>query len=349
MHTMPAKPTNYADLSCELLTALRGERRSRPGFSRHLGYKSNIAQRWETGLCAPTATQFFQVCERLRHDTAASIERFLRNEPGWLGRAPLSSAEGLAAFLNEVRGNRRTGDIASELGHNRYGVARWFRGTAVPRLPDLLALLDVCTGRCLDFVGSFVDVEQLPSVSARAGRLRQARELAYEHPLSHAVLRALELERTGDTVSDRASDEAFVARRVGISEPEVEHYVKLLHRAGQLHRTRTGALRAEQSVVDTGGDPERARTLKLAWAKLAVARLESGAPGYCGYRVFAIGKRELVRLREIELAYVREMQQVIASSEHNDSVGLYCAQLLDLGVAEDNAFPLPRTAGRKSG
>ncbi|HTV24178.1 MAG TPA: DUF4423 domain-containing protein [Polyangiaceae bacterium] len=339
---MPAKAINYGDLSRELLTALRGERRSRPGFSRHLGYKSNIAQRWETGLCAPTATQFFHVCERLRLDVAASIARFLRNEPGWLGRAPLSSGEGLAAFLNEVRGNSRIGEIASQLGHNRYGVARWFRGTAVPRLPDLLALLDACTGRCLDFVGSFVDVEQLPSVSARAGRLRQARELAYEHPLSHAVLRALELERAGDGTSD----EAFVARRVGIGEPEVEHYLKLLQRAGQLHRTRTGALRAEQSVVDTGGDPERARSLKLAWAKLAVARLESGAPGHCGYRVFAIGKRELLRLREIELAYVREMQQVIASSEHNDSVGLYCAQLLDLGVAEENAFPLPR--GRRT-
>jgi transcriptional regulator with XRE-family HTH domain len=182
---------NFERLTQELLTVLRGPRRSRPGFSRHLGYRSNVAQRWETGDCAPTATQFFVICERLRFDVNERIATFLRDEPEGLGRHPLSDPKGLSLFLEEVRGKSKLGDIAQRVGRNRFSVSRWFRGNTTPRLPDLLALLEACTGRSLDFIGTFVELEALPSARHRAVRLRRARELAYEHPLAHAVLRAL--------------------------------------------------------------------------------------------------------------------------------------------------------------
>jgi hypothetical protein len=54
--------------------------------------------------------------------------------------------------------------------------------------------------------------------------------------------------------------------------------------------------------------------------------------------LFSISKQDLQRLRGIQLAYVREMQAVIAESEPGECVALYCAQLLDLGRADDNAF-----------
>jgi hypothetical protein len=44
-----------------------------------------------------------------------------------------------------------------------------------------------------------------------------------------------------------------------------------------------------------------------------------------------------VKLRGIQLDYVRAMQHVIANSRGTGRVGLYCAQLLDLS-AHDNAL-----------
>ncbi len=43
-------------------------------------------------------------------------------------------------------------------------------------------------------------------------------------------------------------------------------------------------------------------------------------------------------MREVQLAYVREMQSIIATSGEGDCVALYCAQLLDLAVPESNVF-----------
>ena len=91
-------------------------------------------------------------------------------------------------------------------------------------------------------------------------------------------------------------------------------------------------------MIDTGADPGRARALELEWARLALERLSSGAPGHCGYSLFAISREGLQRLREVQLAYVRERQSIIARSGGEDCVALYCAQLIDLAVPESNAF-----------
>lgn len=51
-----------------------------------------------------------------------------------------------------------------------------------------------------------------------------------------------------------------------------------------------------------------------------------------GYSLFAISKRDLRRLRELHLEYVRAMQNVIAESTPGECVGLYNAQLMDLAT-----------------
>jgi len=61
------------------------------------------------------------------------------------------------------------------------------------------------------------------------------------------------------------------------------------------------------------------------------------APGNYGYSVFSISKADLKRMRDVHLEYVRAMQQIIAESSRGECVGLYCAQLLDLGLT-DNAL-----------
>jgi hypothetical protein len=332
----PTEGIDYERLAAELLRALRGKR-SRPGFSRHLGFRSNVVQRWETRECWPTAARFFEICARLRMDVKASVAEFLRQEPAWLRGADFGSASGVAALLRELRGRARLADIARGAGYNRYSVARWFNGAAVPKLPEFLRVLDVASRRALDFVASFVDPASLASVAKRWKRLALSRELAYAHPLSHAVLRALELD-PGRAGSSR--DEPYLSRKLGIDVEQVKRALELLAGAGQVRRTAGGWITRRAGVVDTGADPKRSRALKLSWTTAAVERLREGKPGYCGYGLFAVSKSDLKRILEIQLAYIREIQMVIAASTPAECVGLYCAQLLDLSVAEDNALRL---------
>lgn len=162
-----------------------------------------------------------------------------------------------------------------------------------------------------------------------------SRELAYVHPTSHALLRAMELEGEG---RPHTHSEAFLARRTGLPLSEVKTMLRLLADAGQVKKTRRGWVVQAVSIVDTGADPRRSRALKLSWGKLALSRLEGDAPGYAGYSVFAISREDLRRLREVHLAYVREMHSIISASRKNECVGLYCAQLLDLAHSKDNVF-----------
>jgi transcriptional regulator with XRE-family HTH domain len=330
-----ATATDYAQLAAELMRHLRGPKRSRPGFSRFLGYRSNIAQRWETGLCAPTSTRFFAICTRLGVDVRGCVANFLRREPAWLASATFDAASGVAALLAELRGRTLLCDIADRSASNRYTVSRWLKGTATPKLPELLRLIDACNGRALDFVATLADPAALPSAAARWRELSLSRELAYTHPLAHAVLRGLELHTCRQR---KVNPEVYLARKLGMSKDDVRESLELLAASGQVRKTRQGwALRA-RTVVDTGGDSSRARGLKLEWTRVALRRLEAGAPGHCGYSVFAIAREDLRRLRDVQLAYVREMQSIIAASTKSDCVGLYCAQLLDLATPEANAF-----------
>jgi DNA-binding MarR family transcriptional regulator len=327
-------PIDFERLAAELLRALRGKR-SRAAFSRYLGYRSNVAQRWETERCWPTAAQFFAICVRSGIDVKGRAQHFLRGEPPWLEALELDTSAGVGALLTELAGRTRLVEIARRSGYNRYSVARWFKGAAEPRLPEFLHVLHVCSRRVLDFVSAWVDCSALPSVAKRWSELTLSRELAYTHPTSHAVLRALELASYDDA---GPRGEQYLANRLALRPDEVSQALRRLQASGQIRRTRRGWRPRRSDVIDTGADAQRARALKLGWAKLAISRLEAGAPGYSGYSVFSISKHDLHRLRGIQLSYVREMQAVIAESEPGECVALYCAQLLDLGHADDNAF-----------
>jgi hypothetical protein len=57
----------------------------------------------------------------------------------------------------------------------------------------------------------------------------------------------------------------------------------------------------------------------------------------------------MVRIRHLQLEYVRAMSAIIASPEPSECVGLYCAQLLDLALPVHNVFtghelPVPTKA-----
>lgn len=327
----------YETTAAELVAALRG-RRSRAELSRRMGYRSNIVHRWESQHSWPTAARFLELHRRLRPAGPCWIARFFNTLPDWASERESTSTEGVAVFLQHLRGKTPIARIAQQAQRNRSSVSRWLAGTAEPKLPDFLRLVDVMSRRLPDLIAALEDPARLPSMRRRWLQLQLARRAGYELPWSHAVLRALELE--GIPHSPGAQP-AWIARRLGITADQVREALAVLEGAAQIEKTARGYRLLEVTVIDTGRDPERARELKVAWLETALERLKCNTGGRFGYSVFAVSEADLAQLHDLHLQYVRAMQEVIARSTPSECVGLYCSQLLDLGAGVDARAPVP--------
>ena len=322
---------DFEAIAADFVRAVRGKR-SQMGLSRTLGYRSNIVHRWESGQCWPTAPDFFARCRKLRLDLAAFASLFPR-DLRWLDQNDPTTAAGLGAFLEGLRGGTPIIELARSAGVNRYTVSRWLKGSAQPRLPDFFREVEASSQRLVDLLSHWVDPEQLPSIRQHWRRLDRARRLAYEEPWAHAVLRVLQLA----DYREARRDTRWIAERLGIAPTDVERGLSALRSAGQIVNDQERWVPQPTERVDTGRDARRAHALKLHWMNVAVQRATEGEHGTFGYSLFEVSRGDLKKLVALHTDYVRAMQHIVANSSGTECIGLYCAQLLDL-ASRDNAL-----------
>ena len=326
---------DFETLGKELIVALRGQR-SQTAFSKRLGYRSNVASAWEAGRAWPTAARFFQILERSGRKLEA-LSPFFRLPPTSGAVQRLKTPEGVAAFLDDLRGATATIDLARSAERSRFAVARWLKGEAEPRLPDFLRLVEAASLRLLDFLACFVEPRRLPSVASTWRDLEAARRAAHEMPWSHAVLRAVELEPYRKLTRHRPG---FIAEQLQISREEEARCVELLLETGQLRRQGRRLVPGATLTVDTRGDAARSRQTKAWWTKVGLERLEAAAEGTFSYNLFSVSRSDLDRIRELYRGYFREVRRIIAASEPSECVALMNVHLFELGAHEQ--------AGKKS-
>jgi transcriptional regulator with XRE-family HTH domain len=317
---------NYEKAASELLRALRG-RRSQVAFSRRLGSRANVAYTWESGRRFPTASKALSAAARAGVDVRGAVTRFYRTGPAWLAHVDPATPDGVAELLRDLRGRARIGDLAARTGRSRFRVSRWLRGDAEPRLPDFLRLVEATSLRLLDFLAAFVDPARLPSAAAAWAALERSRAAAYEVPWSHSVLRALELQAYRRLPRHQ---EGFLASRLGIPIEEERRCLDVLVRTGQVRKHRGRYVPGEVLTVDTRRDPAEGRRLKAWWARVALERLEADDEGLYSYNLFTVSEADLARLRELHLAYFRELRAIVAQSAPAERVVLANVQLLGL-------------------
>lgn len=317
---------DYERLASELLRELRGER-SQTAFARRLGYRSNIVYSWEAGRAFPTAAKALWAAQRTGVDVQAALLSLYRKPPG-AGSIDPATADGVAQFLTDLRGRATVQQIAGAVGNNRFAVARWFKGTAQPRLPDFLRLVEATSLRLLDLLGGLVDPTQLPSVRGAWQKLELARTSTYREPWSQAVLRALELS---DYHALARHEVGWIARRLGISDNEEARALELLLATDQIRRAHARYEPAHAGVVDTRRDPEGAHALRVFWSKVALERLSARAEGLFSHSVFGVSEAGYQRLRELQKAYYQEARSIVAESQPVERVALLNLQLVPLG------------------
>jgi transcriptional regulator with XRE-family HTH domain len=327
-------------LAKELLRALRGKR-TQTAFSRRLGYRSNASRSWEVGRAFPTASKFFWIAKRAGHAFESDLLRFLSRGAG--ESLDVSSA-GIGPLLATLRGRQSIVDIAKATGHSRYAVSRWLSGHAEPRLPELLLLVDVLSLRLLDFVACFVDPAALASTREAWEKLSTSRRIAYEHPFSHAVLRAIELEKYQRL---RRHKDGWIAGKLGISAEDERKYLELLAQSGQIELSRGRYRVAKVQTVDTRVNPEEARRLRAYWGEVAIQRLRAGAKRTFSYNLFSVSHADLERIRLLHREFFAEVQAIVAKSEPAEAVALAVMNLVEL----DEVVPVGPSAqpGARSG
>jgi hypothetical protein len=325
---------DFLRLAAEWLRFIRGKRSQR-GFSRRLGYRSNIAYRWESELCFPTAAETFGLARRDASVDARALDAFF-GSTSRLGGIDLSKRMGIARLLSDLRGKTSLVDLARRSGYSRFSIARWLSGAAEPRLPEFLAFVEATTLRALDLLSGFVDPEKLPSVTNEWKVLQAARKSAYDVPWSHAVLRALALTDYAKLGRHRRG---WIAARLGISLEEEERCLSTLAAARQIRMHEHRWVIDQTQLVDTRANPERGRKLKAEWMRATLSRLEGGVSGTFAYNLMAISRADLARLKELHLAYFRSMQALVADSAPSECVVLFNTQLfaLDAHAYEPNA------------
>jgi transcriptional regulator with XRE-family HTH domain len=322
----PHPATDYAALGAQLLRALRG-RRSQVALSRRLGFRSNALYAWEAGRRWPTAARFLELARRTGVDPRAAIVRFYGHRPAWMERADPTTAEGVAAFLDDLRGRRSIAELARSAGRTRSALSRWLGARTEPRLPEFLLAVDVASLRLVDFVAELVDPALVPALATRWRMLEAARRVASEAPWSHAVLRALELEAYRALPRHEPS---WIARRLGLSPEAEEAGLALLEASGHVRFTGTHWTPTQVMTIDTRRDREAEQALKRWSARSALERMERDGEGLFSHNLFTVSEVDLERLRELQRAFFRQMRAIVAASEPAERVVVANLQLFAL-------------------
>lgn len=322
-------PMNYTHVAIEILRALRGKR-SRVKLSQTLGYKSNVVFDWETGRREAKASAFFGVAQAVGIDVGRAIDAFHPTSGSWHLRLSPASSKGVQALLNDLRGKQAIGELSQALGVSRFIVSRWLTGHTEPKLADLLRFIDKSSLRLLDFVACLLPPERVPTLARPWRELSLARNLAYDAPWSHAILRVL--ESAGYLALPRHVP-GFIARRLAISEAEERRCMDLLSRAAQISWHGQHWRIDESRTVDTRHDPRRSRQLRAFWSRVATERIESGTEGELSFNLCGVSNADLERLRQLQRSYFLELRSIVARSAPVEQVILVNLQLLPLSTA----------------
>ena len=308
----------WINASKEIVRAIRGKR-SQVAFSRRIGYQSNVAADWEGGYRFPTIAKVLHAMTRVGIDVTASFEAFHADS------APAFKV-GLPKWFRTLKGRTSQGDIAQSAGYSRHQVRRWLSGEAEPRLPQFLALINALTGRAPDWVACFVDINQVPTLSTQYNTARIAARLAYDQPWSAAIRMIINSEGYKAKPTDD-----YLSQSLGVSISNLEAPIDALIQSGLAKRSGSRLIPLSTFTSDLKGDAEDRRRLKAHWAQVAADRLaHPRSDDLVSLNLAILSKADLARVRQLQRDYFRELRNIIAASEPEESAVLVLMQVLSL-------------------
>jgi DNA-binding phage protein len=312
----------FDQVARQVLRGIRGER-SQVAFSRRLGFRSNVAAKWESGQRLPTAAQALLYSHRLGIDVTASLGAFHPATAAVLSK--LEPAR-VAAWLEALRGTQSVSMLSARSGLSRFSVGRFLSARSEPRLSQFLRLVDALTDRLPDFVDAWVGIEQVPALASRYQRVQAARAAMFEQPLCLAVLCLLDTRPLD--VPARAQL-ALLAKTLGRSPRAIRLCLDTLLRGRVLGKPRDRYVVSGALSVDSHSGPERERAARSFWTGVALRHVRAPTPAdLCSYNVFSVTRADYEKLKQLQREFFRGARALIAASEPTEMAGLLLVNLV---------------------
>ncbi len=291
----------------QFIRAIRG-RRSQVAFSRRLGYRGNVAAKWEGGHRFPTFGETLRAATLMGIDVPGALARFhAASADSWDPENPAV----IHPWLTALQGRTSQMQLAESAQLSRQQVGRVLSGRANGRLPLVLTLLQAMTGRMPDLIAELVDIAQVPAVAREAEARKALARLAFAHPWSPAARAWLGAQKRVPV--DQAAHR--LSGVLGLSEADADVLIEAMVSSGAASVVRGQLRPAPETTVEIHATAEDVQKLRTHWSGVTADRVAQGAANdLFSFNVFAVSREDLGRIREAQRRFYREVRSIIADS-----------------------------------
>lgn len=275
----------------EILVALRG-RRSQGALSRLLGYSFNQVYRWEAGLTDLHWDEFMHIADKCGRCPADVLARYLKLE------RPASDG---SALIAAILGNRKSGEVAEQLGISRYRVSRWLSGATKPSFLEVFQLARAYLPSHLELLRDLAHPRTLPSVEKLLEKCREQQELSFRYPWAGALRELLEIAARIGLPAEAL--QTWAAGRLGLAPEDLAESLASFRSHGFLRTTSVGTIVTDFTHMYLSKDFRGIALVRHYWAQRAadfLARLtrqpERSLHGYLTFRASPATFRKVVSL-----------------------------------------------------
>lgn len=326
----------YSRWASEVVRSLRGERSAR-SYSAHLGFKSDVASRWENGSRDVLAAEVFRA---MTIDGLSPWERLRRFDAPIANAAFLhadSEHERIACFLRELCEHRTTASLASALGVSSRSADRMLSGEFKVRFATLLWMVEVVTGRAVEFVLVLLGDQLNGTLRDWTQRHRARAQLTSSRPLTEAVLALL----SSDPWKARHEpDEAWLAARLRATDSEIREILDELVEAGLVSRADGRHEVLFRNSLDLRIDRDVEKTTQF-WFRETARRLDLSPAPQLGCLVFSTSQANSRRVYATLRRAYREIAEIVRQDAPHER-----AMLMTLGLFALDEKPLDVVPGQ---
>jgi len=249
-----------------------------------------------------------RACGRVGIDVPEALARF--HAPSARLWDP-SEPEVIHPWLSALRGQFSQAILADRAQLSRQQVGRMLSGRSRGRLPLVLGLIHAMTGRMPDLIGQMVPIREVPAVAREAEARKALARLAFAHPWSPAARAWL------GTQKKLPIEEAPQRLSAALNLPleRAEGLIDALVSSGAARIERKQLRPAPRVTVEIDATQEDVQRVRAHWAEVSAERVASGARGdLFSFNVFAVGRDDLVKIREAQRRFYREVRAIVAES-----------------------------------
>ncbi len=301
--------TDFANLQRELLIAVRSTR-TQGQISQRLGYKFNVVYRWESGRAKVPWTEFVKFCKACKINLGAALINSINYH---------QSEKRTDLLVKRLVGESDFEKTAKLFGISRFTLSDWLSGKREPSLEQILSLLNTLH-MVSTFIGSLVDIDQIPSIS----KLKSSQSKALKQFVNNPYLFLTQLSLgLSEYKNMKVHENGYVARVVGVPLAQEKQLLKELEAIGVIaFRDKKFHLLQADPMIPTGHDWRAHKAGVEFWSKKGIEILEhldAPNPDYAFNQiVMSISSQAREQIREATKEYFYRIR-TIAMTDKTDA------------------------------